>query len=102
MTTDQWVALIGQVGVGGLALLGMAYLFVKVVIPMASSRFAELITALRDLTAEIHQLRVDNTEEHRAIITALGDIGARVSRLEGIFDHDDDNGGRRRGDGRAR
>ncbi len=89
MTTDQWVALIGQIGVGGMALLGMAWLFAKVVVPMASSKAGELIGALRDLTAEVRQLRADNTDEHRAIIAALSDIGARISRLEGIFDHHD-------------
>jgi len=88
MTSDQWVALIGQIGVGGVALVGMAWLFAKVVVPMASARASEIVGALRDLTAEIKQLRTDTTAEHNAIMGALGDIGSRISRLEGIFDHD--------------
>lgn len=85
MTTDQWVALIGQVGIGGVALLGMAWLFVKVVVPMASARATELIASFRELTAEIKQLRSDMTVEHNSIMGALGDIGSRISRIEGAI-----------------
>ena len=88
MTSDQWVALVGQIGVGGVALIGMAWLFAKVVVPMASARATEIVTALRELTAEINQIRTATTAEHAEITAALGDIGARISRLEGIFDHD--------------
>ena len=93
MTSDQWVALIGQIGIGGVALVGMAYLFVKVVVPMASARATELVTAFRELTAEVKQLRADMTAEHAAILGALGDIGSRISRLEGIYDHHGTNPG---------
>ena len=93
MTSDQWVALVGQIGIGGVALVGMAYLFVKVVVPMASARASEIVAALRDLTAEIRQLRADNTAEHQAIIAGLSDICARISRLEGIYDHHGSNPG---------
>lgn len=85
MTSDQWVALVSQIGIGGVALVGMAYLFVRVVVPMASARATELITSFRDLTAEIKQLRSDMTVEHNAIMAALGDIGSRISRIEGAI-----------------
>ena len=94
MTSDQWVALVGQIGVGGVALIGMAWLFAKVVVPMASARATEIVTALRELTAEIKQIRTATTAEHADVtergrdLGVLGDIGARISRLEGIFDHD--------------
>ena len=85
MTSDQWVALVSQIGIGGVALVGMAYLFVRVVVPMASARATELITSFRELTAEIKQFRSDMTVEHNAIMAALGDIGSRISRIEGAI-----------------
>jgi hypothetical protein len=92
VTSEQWVALIGQIGVGGVALLGIAWIFVKVVVPMARSSALDVVNALRDLTSEVKQLRADNTAEHNAIVAALADIGARISRLEGIYDHHERNG----------
>lgn len=85
MTSDQWVSLVSQIGIGGVALVGMAYLFVRVVVPMASARATELITSFRELTAEIKQLRSDMTVEHNAIMGALADIGSRISRIEGAI-----------------
>jgi len=85
MTSDQWVSLVSQIGIGGVALVGMAYLFVRVVVPMASARATELIMSFRELTAEIKQLRSDMTVEHNAIMAALGDIGSRISRIEGAI-----------------
>ena len=81
MTSDQWVALVGQIGVGGVALIGMAWLFAKVVVPMASARATEIVTALRELTAEIKQIRTATTAEHAEITAALtGDnsLGLRL------------------------
>lgn len=89
MTSDQWVSLVSQIGIGGVALVGMAYLFVRVVVPMASARATELVTAFRDLATEIRQLRADMTAEHNALMQGLADISNRISRIEGaITAHD--------------
>ena len=87
MTSDQWVALIGQIGIGGVALVGMAYLFVKVVVPMASSRASEVVAAIRELTAEIKQLRADTRTEHAAITAAIVDNSTRIARIEAVYEH---------------
>lgn len=91
LTSEQWVALVGQVGIGGVALLGMFYLFVRVVVPMVAAKVVDLVKAITDATGEVKQLRIDLTAASNKTTDAVrdlqADLGSRISRLEGIYDH---------------
>lgn len=85
MTAEQWITILSQLGVAGVALA----VIIWIIVPMFLAKAGELVAAILAGTVA--------TDKNTAAVAALAE---RVSRLEGIFDHDENNGGRRRGDGR--
>ena len=87
MGADQWITICTQLGVAGAALA----VIVWVIVPMFLAEAAKLAAAV-----------ISNSTAVDKNTAAMAGLAERVARLEGIFDHDDSNGGRRRGDGRPR
>lgn len=87
MTPDQWTTLVGQLGVGGVVIL----LMVKVLFPMLAKKLDDIVTAQRETTAAVNHCS-----------TAIAGLAERVSRLEGIWDHDEPERPRLRREARTR